>query len=171
MEKQMTKIDQELSRLKSEYRWRDSGNIPADRYSHFNESALLHSQSLNRNLLALLKRHGFTDLREKKILDVGCGNGGHLLHFLEYGAQSTNLFGIDLIAHRIEQAQRRHRAINWQIGSAHQLPYQDANFDLVMSFVVFSSVLNESLRRQIAREIWRVIDKHAFILLLSLFFF
>src|SRR5258708_8856067 len=170
-QQQMTKIDQELSRLKSEYRWRDSGNIPADRYSHFNESALLHSQSLNRNLLALLKRHGFTDLREKKILDVGCGNGGHLLHFLEYGAQSTNLFGIDLIAHRIEQAKQRHPAINWQIGSAHQLPYQDANFDLVMSFVVFSSILNESLRRQIAGEMWRLFEQQGPTILFFFFFF
>src|SRR5258708_26129346 len=101
MERHMTKIDQELSLLKSEYRWRDSGNIPVDRYSHFNESALLHSQSLERNLLALLKPHGFTALHEKKILDVGCGNGGHLLHFLDYRAQSTNPFDIDFIAHRI----------------------------------------------------------------------
>ncbi|TMD59223.1 MAG: hypothetical protein E6I93_00405, partial [Chloroflexi bacterium] len=92
-QQQLVMLDQELSRLESEYRRRDSGNIPADRYSPFNEAALLHSQSLERNLLALLKRHGFTDLREKKILDVGCGNGGNLLHFLGYGAQSTNLFG------------------------------------------------------------------------------
>jgi ubiquinone/menaquinone biosynthesis C-methylase UbiE len=165
MEKQMTKIDQELSRLKSEYRWRDSGNIPADRYSHFNESTLLHSQSLERNLLALLRRHGCTDLHEKKILDVGCGTGGHLQRFLDYGAISTNLFGIDLMAHRIEQAKQRHPAINWQVGSAHRLPYKDANFDLVTSFVVFSSILDESLRRQIAREIWRVLKPGGLILL------
>src|SRR5437764_599077 len=94
----MVMFDHELSRLECEYRRRDSGNIPADRYSPFNEAALLHSQSLERNLLALLKRHGFTDLREKKILDLGCGNGGNLLHLLGYGAQSTNLFGIDLLA-------------------------------------------------------------------------
>src|SRR5258708_29070553 len=168
MEKQMTKIDQELSRLKSEYRWRDSGNIPADRYSHFNESALLHSQSLERNLLALLRRHGCTDLHEKKILDVGCGTGGHLQRFLDYGAIPTNLFGIDLMAHRIEQAKQRQPAINWQVGSAHRLPYKDASFDLVMNFVVFSSILDEPLRQQIAGEMWRAVRTGG---LLFLFYF
>ena len=164
-QQQLVMLDQELSRLESEYRRRDSGNIPADRYSPFNEAALLHSQSLERNLLALLKRHGFTDLREKKILDVGCGNGGNLLHFLGYGAQSTNLFGIDLMAHRIDQAQQQHPSVSWQVGSAHRLPYQDAAFDLVMSFVVFSSILSESLRRQIVSEMWRVLKPGGLILL------
>src|SRR5260370_30952324 len=70
MVQQMTELDQELSRLESEYSWRNSGNIPADRYSYFNEAALLHSQSLERNLLTLLKRDGVTSLHEKKILDV-----------------------------------------------------------------------------------------------------
>lgn len=165
MEEQMMKIDQELSRLESEYRWRDSGNIPTDRYSPFNEAALLHSQSLERHLLALLKRHGFTNLGEKKILDVGCGNGGHLRRFLDYGAISANLFGNDLMTHRIEQARQRQPAINWQVGSAHRLPYEYGNFDLVMSFVVFSSILDESLRAQIAGEMWRVLKPGGLILL------
>src|SRR5712692_7919178 len=155
-QQQVTELDQELSRVDSEYRRRDSGYVPADRYSRFNQAALLHAQSLERNLLALLKRHNFTSLHEKNILDVGCGSGGHLLHFLDYGALSTNLFGMDLMAHRIEQARQRHPTINWQVGSAHQLPYRDASFDLVMSFVVFSSILNESLRQLIADEMWRV---------------
>lgn len=164
MEQHLTTVEQELSRLESEYMWRDSDNIKIDRYSLLNEAALLHSQSLERNLLALLKRHGFTDLREKKLLDVGCGNGRHLQHFLGYGAQTTNLFGIDLLAHRIEQAQQRYPAINWQVGSAHQLPYKGETFDLVMSFVVFSSILNESLRQQIASEMWRVLKPGGMIL-------
>ena len=156
MQQPITELNLELSRLDAEYRRRDSNNVLADRYSHFNESALLHSQSLERNLLALLKKHSFTNLAEKKILDVGCGSGGHLRRFLEYGTLPNNLYGIDLMAHRIEQAQRLGPAINWQVGSADQLPYPDSTFDLVMSFVVFSSILNESFRKRIADEMWRV---------------
>jgi ubiquinone/menaquinone biosynthesis C-methylase UbiE len=153
----MTKeINLELSRIEAEYKQRDFGKVPAGRYSLFNESALLHVQSLERNLLALLKRHNFTDIAAKKILDVGCGSGHQLWRFLEYGALPTNLFGIDLMAHRIEQCQRLHPVINSCVGSAHQLPYTDATFDLVMTFVVFSSILSEPLRRKIADEMWRV---------------
>lgn len=157
-------LDLELSRLDAEYRRRDSSDVLADRYSLFNESALLHSQSLERIQLTLLKRHGFTNLTEKRILDVGCGSGSHLRRFLEYGAQPTHLFGIDLMEHRIEEAQRLQPTINWQVGSAHQLPYPDASFDLVMSFVVFSSILNQSLRQKIVEEMWRVRKPSGYIL-------
>ncbi len=156
MQNTTPELDLELSRLKAEYRRRDSSNVLAERYSHFNESALFHSQSLERSLLALLKRHNFTNLAEKKILDVGCGSGGLLRRFLEYGSLQANLAGIDLMEHRIEQAQYLHPAIDWRVGSAHQLPYPDATFDLVMSFVLFSSILSEPLRHEIADEMWRV---------------
>ena len=151
-----TEPEQELARLKAEYERRASDNLYAGRYSYFNEAALLHVSSLERNLLALLKKHQCTLLSEKKILDVGCGSGGHLRRFLDYGALPANLSGIDLMIPRIEQARSLHPGINWSVGSAHKLPYADATFDLVMSFVVFSSILDESLRQRIVDEMWRV---------------
>src|SRR5436190_1886996 len=111
----VTDLDSELSRVEAEYRRRDHGKVPVGRYSLFNESALLHAQSLERHLLALLKRHHFTNLAEKKILDVGCGRGSSLQSFLKYGALPANLSGIDLMAHRIEQAQCLHPAIDWRV--------------------------------------------------------
>ncbi|GHO82739.1 class I SAM-dependent methyltransferase [Dictyobacter formicarum] len=155
MRKQTT-LAIELARLEAEYTQRDATNLYAQRYSYFNEAALLHIHSLERNLLALLRRYTFTCLTTKKILDVGCGNGNHLRRFLDYGALPTNLSGIDLMKSRIEQARRLQPEIDWRVGSAHQLPYADKTFDLVTGFVVFSSILDESLRQQIADEMWRV---------------
>jgi ubiquinone/menaquinone biosynthesis C-methylase UbiE len=148
--------DAELARLEAEYMRRASNRLYAERYSYFNNAALLHVHSLERSLLALLKRYKFTLLTEKKILDVGCGSGTHLRRFLDYGASPTNLSGIDLLPSRIKQAQCLQPDIDWHVGSAHQLPYANATFDLVTSFVVFSSILDESLRQQIADEMWRV---------------
>jgi ubiquinone/menaquinone biosynthesis C-methylase UbiE len=157
MQQSTTDLELELLRLNVEYQRRDSGKFfDVNRYSLFNEAARLQFQSIQHNLLAMLKRYNFTDLAEKKILDVGCGNGTHLRSFLEYGGLPTNLSGIDLIPHRIEQARCLHPAIDWQVSSAHELPYPDACFDLVMSFVVFSSILSKPLRLKIADEMWRV---------------
>lgn len=161
----MTQLEQELARLEMEYQRRDSSSIPTERYSLFNEATLLHTQSLERRLLALLKQYGFTDLGQKRILDVGCGSGGQLLRFVGYGALPINLYGIDLMPHRIEQARQRHPAINWHLGSAHALPYPDASFDLVTSFIVFSSILDDSLCLQVAGEMWRVLKPGGLILL------
>lgn len=156
MEQHTTELDLELVRLEAEYRRRTNNKLYSERYSYFNDAALLHGHSLERNQLALLKRHKFTSLSEKKILDVGCGSGGHLRRFLDYGALPSHLSGIDLMAPRIEQAKQLHPGIDWRVCSAHNLPYADATFDLVMSFVVFSSILDTALRRQIVDEMWRV---------------
>src|SRR5712691_5392774 len=154
---QQTKIDleQELVRIQEEYKRRAASQVLSERYSLFNEATLLQSHSLERSLLAMLKKHRFTNLAYKKILDIGCGSGLQLQRFLAYGAKAGNLSGIDLMADRIEQARCQNPAIDWQVGSAHQLPYPDANFDLVTLFVVFSSILNKPLRQNIADEIWR----------------
>lgn len=158
-------LDVELSRLEVEYTRRASVQWYAERYSYFNEAALLHVHGLERHVLAALKRHHLTSLVDKKILDVGCGRGGQLQRFLEYGATPSNLAGIDLMAPRIEVARRAQPAIDWRVGSAHHLPYPDATFDLVMSFVVFSSILDESLQQRIIDEMWRVRKPGGLILL------
>jgi len=149
-------LAEEIARLEAEYERRDGYNTCSGRYRYFNEAALQHAQSLERVLLTLLKRHDFSALSEKKILDVGCGAGSRLRRFLEYGALPAHLAGIDLLIPRVEYARRQHSVIDYQVGSAHELPYADATFDLVMSFVVFSSILDETLQRRIADEMWRV---------------
>jgi ubiquinone/menaquinone biosynthesis C-methylase UbiE len=156
MKRVTTTIEQEIARIQEEYTYRANCEAFAARYSLFNEATLLQLHSIERNLLALLKRHKFTELADKKILDIGCGTGMHLQRFLAYGAQPGNLAGIDLMPERIALAKQMNPAIDWRQGSAHELPYPDASFDLITLFVVFSSILNEPLRQRIADEIWRV---------------
>lgn len=160
-----TELDRELARLETEYIRRASCDQYTDRYSYFNEATLQRVHSLERSLLALLKRHTFAPLSEKKILDVGCGSGGFLRRFLDYGAAPENLSGIDLMIQRIEQAKHLHPGLDWRVGSAHEMPYADASFDMVMSFVVFSSILDEVLRQKIVDEMWRVLKPGGLILL------
>src|SRR5699024_11788886 len=42
------------------------------------------------------------DVRNKSILDLGCGTGSHLLHYLQQGAKQV--IGIDLSTKMLEQA-------------------------------------------------------------------
>lgn len=156
MQKTEADLERELVRIQEEYHRRTTCKALIGRYSLFNEATLHLFHELERNLLAMLKQHQFTNLANKKILDVGCGGGTQLGRFISYGAQSENLAGIDLLADRIEQARNSYPSIDWRVGSAHQLPFPDASFDLVIIFTVFSSILDLSLRQRIADEIWRV---------------
>jgi ubiquinone/menaquinone biosynthesis C-methylase UbiE len=151
-----TAVEQEIERIRAEYQRRAASSELSGRYSLFNEAALLQTHSLERHLLALLKRHACADFRNKKILDIGCGMGMQLQRFTAYGAKPSNLSGIDLLNARIEVARSLNPAIDWRTGSAHRLPYPDASFDVVTLFVVFSSILDSTLRKTIADEVWRV---------------
>jgi SAM-dependent methyltransferase len=51
----------------------------------------------------------FTLVSDKKVLEIGCGEGGNLLPFAEMGCKVT---GIDLSTERIEQANRFFESLN-----------------------------------------------------------
>jgi len=155
---QLDDTQRELARITEEYHRRATGQrVPPGAYSLFNDAALLHVHGIERALLDLLRRHRFTDLSEATVLDIGCGSGSHLRRLLDYGALPEHLTGIDLLPERIERARRLNPAIHWICGSAHELPFADAHFDLVTTYTMFISILDEPLRRRIAAEMWRVL--------------
>jgi len=97
---------------------------------------------------------GSTDLRDRRVLDVGCGRGGTVaLLAEEYGAQAT---GVDLAPEAIAFCGRAHRhpAVRFEVGDAENLPFEDASFDAVVN--IESSHTYPSLRAFIA-EVRRVL--------------
>ena len=95
------------------------------------------------------------DLEPLRILDVGCGTGFWLRQLVDLGAAPERLTGIDLSPDRLAIASAKNPGINW-IETAGDLPFEEEAFDLVMQTVVFSSIPDESLRRELAAEMNRV---------------
>jgi ubiquinone/menaquinone biosynthesis C-methylase UbiE len=151
-------LEDELSRIEHMYAKRASDPVLQRRYSLLNPATLHHVQSLEKAILADLVRFGISDLAECRILDVGCGSGGWLARFLLYGAKPERLAGIDLLPARVAQAQAVYPSIAWKQGDASRLPYSSASFDIVMTFTMFSSIKDATLRAAIAAEMWRVLD-------------
>ena len=130
----------EEARVRAAYAKRQRDNA---RYSWFSPGHLFMVQERERRLLALLKRHDFAPLNEKKILEVGCGTGYWLREFIKWGARPENITGVDLLADRVAQARRLcPEAVTIQCGSATQIAFPDASFDLVLQSTVFTSVLD-----------------------------
>ncbi len=90
-----------------------------------------------------------------KVLDVGCG-GGFSCEFM--AKKGTITYGIDSSAKCIETAQRHSCKngldINYKVGVAESLPYQDNTFDVVICVDVLEHV---SDYRQVVSEIYRVL--------------
>jgi ubiquinone/menaquinone biosynthesis C-methylase UbiE len=158
------KKETELGRITQEFARRDADPKLAGRYSLFNPAALLHRQGQERLALFFLKKYGLENLANLKILDVGCGTGGQLRRLLDYGSNPRHLYGIDLSESRIEQARRLAPALNWSVASASQLPFDNASFDLILISVVMTSVLDETVRREISIELKRVLKPEGKIL-------
>lgn len=113
--------------------------------------------TMEREYLARLKRYGMTDIQDKKILDVGCGDGGWLRRLVSYGADPANLSGIDLLEERVASARQLSPHISVQQCNAENIPFPDRHFDIVMQMVVFTSILDYATKERIAEEMLRVL--------------
>jgi ubiquinone/menaquinone biosynthesis C-methylase UbiE len=153
----------EIDRIKKAYEKRKIEQ--KDRiYSYFNKGNLFIIHQREKALLDILNKFNFSDIANKKILDIGCGTGGTLRRFIDYGAKPENLYGIDLLEDRIEIAKKLHPKINFICGTAENLPYPDEFFDIVMQFTVFTSILDIQLKKKIASEMLRVLKKDGIII-------
>ena len=149
--------DKEEARIVSAYARRKE-LIPTTRYSFFNPANLLIQHEIERNLLSSLSGLRFAPLLDKRILEVGCGNGSWIRAFISWGAQPEHIVGIDLLEERIDEARRLlPKAVTLTSGSASTLKFPDHTFDLVLQFTLFSSILDGDLRRKIASEMLRVL--------------
>jgi SAM-dependent methyltransferase len=151
----------EAARIRAAYAKRQGGF----RYSWFNPGHLLMAQQRERQLLALLRRRGFTALDTKKLLEIGCGTGYWLREFVKWGARPENVTGIDLLPDRVAEARRLSPAtLKIDCGSAVNLDFPDATFDLVLQATAFTSILDARMKQRIASEMLRVLRGDGLIL-------
>ena len=88
------------------------------------------------------------DLQGKKLLDLGCGTGGHLQLYLERNA--ARIVGTDLSAKMLEQAEQELQKCGQFSGcfSLYQLPMEkltelpESDFDVITSSFDFDYIEN-----------------------------
>lgn len=111
----------------------------------------------HRETLLLLRRCGFNLLNDKKLLDVGCGNGNMLRQFVQWGVKPEMVFGIELRKEPVEKALSQAPNIDVRQCSATDIPWPDKSFDIVCQHTVFTSVIDTAMKIQIAEEMKRVL--------------
>lgn len=152
------------SRVVAEMERRDGDRTLSSRYDFSNTGELFMLHSRERALLPLLVDHGLSDLSGLRILDVGCGRGRSLNKFIDYGARSENLVGVDIAEHRVEEAKKTYPWIEFQHLNAERIPFEDCSFDIALQFTVFSSIPTDEMRKQVAAEMMRVVRPGGFVL-------
>jgi ubiquinone/menaquinone biosynthesis C-methylase UbiE len=152
----------EEHRIRSMYAARDERR---DEDSMFNTGQLFLLQQRERQALRLLRRSGFTPLWDRRIIDVGCGNGTWIRQLVLWGADPEKIVGVDLLPQRIEQAKRTcPSSVRLLVGSATELQAESHAFDLAVASTLFTSILDAGTRSAIANEILRVLADNGAVL-------
>ena len=150
-----SEAEREAERVREVYARRAQRGLDA-RYEYWKPANVFVYQSRERELIRLLDDAALLPLSGRKVLDVGCGDGGVLRDLVRLGAAPDCQTGIDLLPERIERARRLSPGARFEVGDAQALPFADAEFDLVLGFTLLSSVTDEAARRRVASEMARV---------------
>ena len=100
----------------------------------------------------------------QKVLDIGCGMG-HLLYEFTKIVPELMVYGIDISMYALEHAKEEIRK-NLQYGQAQALPFNDNEFDLVISLATLHNLKVYDLKKAI-KEIERVSKKNSYIMVES----
>lgn len=136
------------------YARRRSGSL----YSILRPEVVQSTQEWQRQMLYLLGGvcgYSDADLQRLKLVDVGCGYGGHLLDFLRFGFAPQHLTGIELLLERAAAARAKlPQDVRIHQGDASSAALPPGSQDIVFQSVVFSSLLDDAFQQALARRMW-----------------
>jgi len=124
-------------------------------YDPFDVWVCLVRQSVERAIVKMFHQARVLPVGNKALLEIGCGSGDNLLHFLRLGFRPENMVGNELIDERASAAQHvLPMALQVVEGDAMSLRYGPASFDIVFQSMVFSSILDDGFRADLAARMW-----------------
>ncbi len=146
----------ERSRVEAEYE-RRGNEIDGELYSPWHPAEVFLRSERKRIAARMLHAAGGFPRSEHQCLEVGCGAGGWFSDLLSWGPRQSDLHGIDVNGGRIDRARELFPAAEFRLDDAVEMPWDDSTFNLVIASTVFSSILDQSVRRLVANEIIRVL--------------
>lgn len=151
----------EVQRVKSVYRNRSEGDL----YSLLRPEVSIEYLSRLRVLHKYLNSVFGADVKDLKLLDVGCGFGDWLLDFVRLGFSPRNLVGVDILEERLLVAGRR-------LSSDVRLICDDivANpllekFDIINISLVFSSIIDDKYRAELMTAVMHHLSPDGIVLI------
>jgi SAM-dependent methyltransferase len=154
----------EAERVDAIYSQRGYDTDPA--YSDVNPVYLHRVHSMERVTLRAIKSCGLESrLDNVRVLDYGCGNGKWFGRWTAWGAKPENLYGVDVRPSALEMARAAFPQSTFTPLNDGVIPLPSASVDIGVYNLVFSSILDESIREKAASEVVRVLRPGGFVFL------
>lgn len=106
----------------------------------------------------------YNGLKNKTLLDVGCGNGGMLDFFISKGFLPQNTFGVDLSEKRINRAKLNINGATFMVADILKLNLDEQKFDVVTSFDLFSHLKSKEQIIQGLSNVYNHLDENGIFL-------
>ena len=146
-----TQASREAARIRSAYANRSQIYAPFERW------VLAIRQERERGFSRWIREDLRGDVRNLRLVELGCGTGANLADFLRLGFEPENLCGIDLIDRRIVEARRRlPPAVRLLSGDAAELDFGEASFDVVFQSMMCTSILDDGMLSRVVARMWQM---------------
>ncbi len=130
------------------------------------EKIFVNASARTRNIEVIEQLVSHIELNDvKRVLEVGCGIGVLSSYLAE--KYKWEITGIDLDSKQIERAKNEHREnkyLNFMEADATKLPFEDSEFDLILSIDVLHHINN---RNRVFNEISRVTAANGFYIIVD----
>lgn len=123
------------------------------KFAHLGKPGTIFSDGFQRRLNKIIR---IIDIKDKRILDQGCGEGVWLTQFMKY-TDSSNVFGVDIDPEGIKEFISSNEDIspnNLKVCPAEKLDFPDNYFDIVFSNEVLEHVEDD---KKAVHEVIRVL--------------
>jgi len=97
------------------------------------------------------------------ILEIGAGQGGNIALLKEMGFNDQTIFINELLPERIAHVKNNYPGIKVYEGNALEINF-DRKFDCIFQSTVFTSILNDNTRIELANKMWDLLKPGGIIL-------
>ena len=100
-----------------------------------------------------------------KLLEIGCGNGTLLDHLHRAGYR--NVIGVDFLPEFVDLAKSRGLPFDVRVADICNLPFGDAEFDVVLSERVIINVKDREAQRRAFQQVRRVLKEGGYLVMIE----
>lgn len=126
-----------------------------DKYAKERQERLVNgAMPAHRFVEKPMMKNMMPNLKDKKILMLGCGTGEECNLLETFGADKENLVGIDLSKESIKIAKATYPDVEFIVGDMNNLPFEENTFDFIYSSL---AVHYSATPDKIYKEVYRVL--------------
>ena len=151
----------EIDKIKLHYKERETDDLVIK-----NSANTLYSQYISKEReqqYSTIIRNHFKHIEQLKMLEIGAGGGANIPFFSQLGFPNTNIYANELLDNRMSNLKENFPDITHFPGNALDIKANE-KFDIVFQSTVFTSILDDGFKQQLANKIVNMLTPNGIVL-------